>query len=254
VEPILLPFGEGETITDREERTVRVVVDEPELTMTWSRLEAGERGAEPHVHREHADAFYILEGEIEFGVGPDTAQVVRAPAGSAVILPPNVAHMFNNESAARAVYLNFHSPNGGFAEYMRSRRDGREFAWDSWDPPADGGRPASDAVVSRPGDGERFDRGNRTVTILAELPQLSLLELDVTPGWEGVDPHAHDNHLDGFVVLDGEIEFLAGHATVGALMAAAPGVVHGLRRPTTNARLLNFHAPDSGFAGRIRAE
>src|SRR5205809_424723 len=141
MEPILLPLGGGETIADRAKRTLRILVDTPELTMTWTRLEAGERGAEPHIHREHADAFYILEGEIEFGLGPDAAHVVHLSAGSAVIAPPNVVHTFNNESAARAVYLNFHSPNGGFAENLRARRDKREFAWDSWDPPADGGRP-----------------------------------------------------------------------------------------------------------------
>jgi hypothetical protein len=37
-------------------------------------------------------------------------------------------------------------------------------------------------------------------------------------------------------------------------MAAPPGVQHGLHRPAGDARLLNFHAPDAGFAGRIRAQ
>ena len=75
----------------------------------------------------------------------------------------------------------------------------------------------------------------------------------MTPGWEGVDPHTHEDHLDGFFVLDGEIEFLAGNADAGAVMAAPPSVEHGLQRPAGDARLLNFHAPDAGFAGRIRA-
>jgi len=56
----------------------------------------------------------------------------------------------------------------------------------------------SDAVVCLPGEGEQFERGNRTITILADTPELSLLELIVTPGWEGVDPHTHDDHVDGF--------------------------------------------------------
>jgi quercetin dioxygenase-like cupin family protein len=139
---------------------------------------------------------------------------------------------------------------------MRAARDGHggDFEWDNWDPPADGGRPASDAVVCLPGDGERFERGDRTVTILADTPELSLLELAVTPGWEGVDPHSHDDHLDGFFVLDGPIEFLAGVARQGMVMAARPGAEHGIQRPTSDARLLNFHAPDGGFAGRIRAQ
>ena len=254
MEARLLPPGDGETIRDREARNVLILVDEPQLVMTWTRYEAGERGPDPHVHRQHADAFYIVEGEIEFGLGPGAEHVVRAPAGSVVIAPPNVVHTFANESDARAVYLNFHAPNGGFADFLRAARDKREFEWDSWDPPEDGGRPASHAVVCLPHEGERFERGDRTVTILADTPDLSFLELAVTPGWEGVDPHTHDEHLDGFFVLDGEIEFLAGHAPEGAVMAAAPGVQHGVHRPTGDTTLLNFHAPDAGFAGRIRAQ
>ena len=251
---VLLGPGEGETISDREERNVLILVDEPQLVMTWTRYEPGERGPDPHVHRKHADGFYIVDGEIEFGLGPGGEHLVQAPAGSVVIAPPNVVHTFANESDARAVYLNFHAPNGGFADFLRAMRDEREFEWDSWDPPADGGRPVSDAVVCLAGDGERFERGDRRITILADTPELSLLEMDVTPGWEGVDPHSHDDHLDGFFVLDGEIEFLAGHASDGAVMAAPPGTVHGLHRPAGDARLLNFHAPDAGFAGRIRAQ
>ncbi len=253
MEATLLPPGEGETISDRAARNVLILVDEPQLVMTWTRYESGERGPDPHVHRQHADAFYIVEGEIEFGLGPGAEHIVRAPAGSVVIAPPNVVHTFANESDARAVYLNFHAPNGGFADFLRAARDKREFEWDSWDPPEDGGRPASHAVVCLPDEGERFERGDRTVTILADTPELSFLELAVTPGWEGVDPHTHDDHLDGFFVLDGEIEFLAGHAPEGAVMVAAPGVQHGAHRPTGDTTLLNFHAPDAGFAGRIRA-
>jgi len=251
---VFLSPGEGETISDREARNVLILVDEPQLVMTWTRYEAGERGPDPHVHRQHADAFFIVQGEIEYGLGPGAEHVVRAPAGSVVIAPPNVVHTFGNESDARAVYLNFHAPNGGFADFLRAARDKREFEWDSWDPPEHGGRPASHAVVCLPDEGERFERGDRTVTILADTPELSFLELAMTPGWEGVDPHTHDDHLDGFFVLDGEIEFLAGHAPEGAVMAAAPGVRHGVHRPTGDTTLLNFHAPDAGFAGRIRAQ
>jgi len=251
---VLLGPGEGETISDREERNVLILVDEPQLVMTWTRYEPGERGPDPHVHRKHADGFYIVDGEIEFGLGPGGEHLVQAPAGSVVIAPPNVVHTFANESDARAVYLNFHAPNGGFADFLRAMRDDREFEWDSWDPPADGGRPVSDAVVCLPGEGERFERGDRTITILADTHELSLLEMAVTPGWEGVDPHSHDDHLDGFFVLDGEIEFLAGVGRAGAVMAAPPGAEHGLQRPAGDAQLLNFHAPDAGFAGRIRAQ
>ena len=82
---VLLGPGEGETISDREARNVLILVDEPQLVMTWTRYEAGERGPDPHVHHEHADGFYIVEGEIEFRLGPGAEHVVQAPAGSVVI-------------------------------------------------------------------------------------------------------------------------------------------------------------------------
>jgi hypothetical protein len=41
----------------------------------------------------------------------------------------------------------------GFAAYLRGARDGAPAAWDSFDPPADGGRPATEVLLVRPDDG-----------------------------------------------------------------------------------------------------
>jgi len=256
VEPILLRPGEGEIITDRAERTVRIIVSQPLLDMTWTRFEAGERGPDPHVHHEHTDSFYIVEGEIEFGLGPDGAELVRAPAGTVVAIPPNVVHTFGNESNARAVYLNFHAPSTGFADSLRARRDGRTedaSRWDSFDPPADGGLPATNAIVCRAGEGERLERQAGTTTILAELTEISFFELVLENGWPGIEAHAHDDHLDSFFVLAGEVDFVhSGRAQAGTLMAALPQVEHGIQSASGGTRLLNVHAPDAGFAESIR--
>ena len=72
---------------------------------------------------------------------------VRAPAGSYVAVPPNVVHTFVNASGDDATWLNFHAPDRGFAAYLRAARDGRDAAWDSFDPPMDGGRSPGDVVV-----------------------------------------------------------------------------------------------------------
>ena len=133
---VLLAPGEGETIVDKPRRTVRLLMAHELLDVTWTRHEAGERGAEPHVHREHTDSFYVLEGELTFRIGPDL-EPVTAPADTFVAVPPNVIHGFDNDSSQRAQFLNFHAPSGGFAEYMRGASPG----FDSFDPPADGGRP-----------------------------------------------------------------------------------------------------------------
>jgi hypothetical protein len=59
-------------------------------------------------------------------------------------------HTFVNASDAAATWLNFHAPDNGFAAYLRAARNGDQKAWDSFDPPADGGRPAADVVVRQP--------------------------------------------------------------------------------------------------------
>ncbi len=113
-----------------------------------------------------------------------------------------------------------------------------------------------DSIVSRPGDGERFERDNRTVTIRIDLPELSVHELEFDTTFE-VPPHSHDDHVDAFYVLEGELELTVGDDVVrvgpGTLIAEPRGVMHGLRNPGPgHVRILNFHAPDAGFADVIR--
>lgn len=140
---------QGETITDTERRNVVLLVDREELSITRSRYAPGERGPDPHVHREHTDSFYVLEGELAFRLGPD-GQDLRVPAGTFVAVPPNLVHSFQNAGGTDARFLNFHTPDGGFARYMRDLRDGNEASFDSFDPPPDGGLPARDAIVIHP--------------------------------------------------------------------------------------------------------
>src|SRR5919198_3406936 len=81
--PILLRPGEGETVVDRAERTLRILVELEQVIVTWFRYEPGEEGPEPHVHRHHTDAFYVLEGDVEFGLGPDVQRFSGGPAAPA---------------------------------------------------------------------------------------------------------------------------------------------------------------------------
>jgi quercetin dioxygenase-like cupin family protein len=112
------------------------------------------------------------------------------------------------------------------------------------------------AIISRPGEGERYIRDNRVVTIKVDLPELSIHEVDFDPTFE-VSPHTHD-HVDTLYVVEGEIEFLDGNCVVragpGTLLAAPAGAKHGFRNPGPGrARILVLHAPDSGFAEVIRS-
>jgi len=112
-----------------------------------------------------------------------------------------------------------------------------------------------DPVISRPGDGERFERSDRTLTVRVDLPGLSVIDISFEESFF-VDPHTHDDHVDAFLVLEGEVEFTAGEETVrlgpGSVIAAPPGARHGFRSAGGTARVLNFHAPDAGFVAGIR--
>src|SRR5512144_35192 len=100
----MLRVADGETITRRDRREVVILAAHPALTITWSRYAAGERGPDPHVHREHTDAFYVLEGELTFAVGPRADRVVTGPGGF-VAVPPGVVHTFANHGPAEARWL-----------------------------------------------------------------------------------------------------------------------------------------------------
>ena len=142
-EATLLSFAEeGETVTDRPERTIRILTDLPELCMTWTRYVPGEEGPGPHIHKEHLDAFFVLTGELNFGLGPDVERVKAGP-GTFVMAPQHVIHTFRNDGPGEATWLNFHAPSKGFASFLRDN----DFVWDSFDAPADGGHPLSEAIV-----------------------------------------------------------------------------------------------------------
>ena len=112
-EPIVLRPGEGETLRGSVIKTAR-----PELSVLEVSVPSGMEVA-PHLHRAHSDAFYVLEGELEFIVGEE---VVRAEVGGYVLSPPGVVHGFRNTGPVTARVLNLHAP-GGFAEYLLELAD-----------------------------------------------------------------------------------------------------------------------------------
>ena len=67
-----------------------------------------------------------------------------------------------------------------------------------------------DGIVAGPDGGEKLVRGPRNHRILAELPELEVIELCFGPDFEGVEPHTHTDQIDSFYVLEGEAEFTVG--------------------------------------------
>ena len=62
--------------------------------------------AEPHAHRGHETAIYVLEGRVETRYGAGLAESVVSEAGDFLFIPPDVPHEAVNLSAtepARAI-------------------------------------------------------------------------------------------------------------------------------------------------------
>jgi quercetin dioxygenase-like cupin family protein len=223
----VIPPGGGEIVGDSAERRVEILSDDPAINATLSRFGPGREGASLHVHREHSDLFYVLEGELTVRLGPEDRQVI-VPAGSVARVPPGVVHGFRNASDADVRYLNFHVPGQRFTDYMRGLRDGVPFAYDQFDPPADGGVPANEAAIGEP------------------VVDIDALRLEERCGEHDEDVHAHDfvaslYVLEGEAVLalDGERHTLS----PGTFAQVPPGVPHALAFPRRT-RYLSLRAPN----------
>ena len=109
-EPVFLPAGEGERI-----RQHRVLGEVGQIEASELFFPADFKGVDPHTHPDHADSFYVLEGEIEFFLGGEWR---RATPGAYDSIPPNVEHGFRPAGTAIRL-LNFHTPNVGFVDSLR---------------------------------------------------------------------------------------------------------------------------------------
>ncbi len=242
-------------IGDSADRRVEILSDGDELHATWSRFGPHREGADLHVHRRHTDIFYVLAGELTVLLGPAGESQV-APAGTLARVPPLVAHGFRNGSEAELRYLNFHAPGQGFADYMRSIRDGRTLAFDQEEPPADGGRPPTEASIGR---GELVaDRPGLRVDLLTDIDEIGICEVTSDAGGPSPPAHVHARHSESFYVLAGEIALVVGEqelvAGPGAWVHVPAGVPHTFElRGEGQVRFLDVHAPSCGFGDFVRA-
>jgi mannose-6-phosphate isomerase-like protein (cupin superfamily) len=223
-----------------------------QLCITESHFPDARPGASPHFHRQHADSFYVLEGSLAVLVRDEEKLLSE---GACVCAPPHVVHGFRSTSPTR--FLNFHTPDAGFAENIRALDRGEAGGFDSFDAEVGSGPSASDAISLNAGEGERLEANTRAATIKIGRDELSLIEFELEPDFEGPAPHAHDDQIDSFYVLEGEADFLMGKETLrlgaGSFVAAPIGVEHTFwNSGPGRARLLNVHAPSSDFHEFLR--
>ena len=195
--------GEGQALFGGR---IVIKADFEQLCITESEFARARPGAGPHLHRRHTDSFYVLEGELALLVHdeehPLRARGVRVPAarrrprvqehlGGPVPQLPHAGRRLRGAISGRSTAAR------RAASTASTSRVGS-------------GLPASGATVLAAGEGERLEGETRVATIKIGRDELTLIEFELEPSFEGPDPHTHDDHVDAFYVLEGEVEFRLG--------------------------------------------
>jgi quercetin dioxygenase-like cupin family protein len=245
----IVPIADGEAVL-RGEREVCILLTREEVTITHARYPGGEQVAGPHVHHEHTDAFFVLEGGLTFQVGGEDTEITVS-AGDFVAAPPLVAHSFRTTGDRPARWLTIHARDGGFGAFMRGIRDGVEAEWDIAPVPSGGGLPASAAVVTPGATGESPEPGSR---LMCALSDISVAEWHLNGANSEPSFPQGGEQVHSIFVIEGEVEATleGGRRTVGpgTLISGAPGARFAIDCPGS-AWVLSLHTPDAGFADRL---
>ncbi len=246
VEPIL--------VTDTPQRTIHIHVASEQLVVTKTRYRAGERGPELHVHHQHADCFYVLDGALTLSLENGERTL---GAGSFVLVPPDVVHTFRNDGPGELNFFNLHAPGMGFDRYLQGLYDAEyTVPFDQHPAPEGGGRDPGLVIA---GTGELVaERPSLDVVLLGDASELAISSSLGAPGEPSPPPHFHPRHAETFHVLGGEMTFTVDgnevHADAGSWVHVPPRTVHTFAFPgTEDARFLSVHTPSYGWGAFLRA-
>lgn len=106
-------------------------------------------GPVAHVHNRNSEAFYLLDGELEFLNGDEK---ITARSGDFIYVPPGIRHRFLNKSTRHAKMLFLFTPGGPEALFMRGDEPTPGVPAPLWDAErfADYGEAVSDLDIDSP--------------------------------------------------------------------------------------------------------
>jgi mannose-6-phosphate isomerase-like protein (cupin superfamily) len=117
--------GEGKAITNPIGGGMMVKVRDEDTGGAYSIhdnvIPAGSPGPLPHLHRDHEETFYVLEGGLTVRVGE---RKITAPASSFVVIPCGVVHQPSNPGTEPTRVLLIFSP-AGMERFFEEAAEGR---------------------------------------------------------------------------------------------------------------------------------
>jgi mannose-6-phosphate isomerase-like protein (cupin superfamily) len=117
---IVLQPGEGRSLTLGTGLQLCFKADDPETEGRYSvsvvEVAANDSGTTPHVHREHDELFFVLQGTPTFEIEGETHEAVP---GTFVLVPRGSRHRWWNPGDAPTRVLNIHAPSFGFEQFIR---------------------------------------------------------------------------------------------------------------------------------------
>lgn len=260
MDPNFLRPREGERIAGDDELGVTLLADLDQIGIAEIRAEPSSETPPLHLHNRHAECFFVLEGELTFRLED---RELQARPGSWVYVPPEVVHTFGITNDSTAHFLDIHVPSHGFGDFVRGLHSARDeeglravrAAFDQHPLPEYSSADPGSVLLwtGAAADGETItDRPGRRVTLLLDAGEIAMTETIYGPGERGLELHVHHDHVDGFVVVEGELTFPLREgslrASAGTLVLVPPDIVHSFRNDgTETARLFNLHVPSCGF-------
>ena len=252
--PLLAPPGEGEIVTDRPERTLRILGELDELIVTWFRYAARRERARaarpPPAHRRLLRA----RGRARVALGADGTALTALP-GMFAAAPPNVVHTFRNASDATAVFLNLHVAVAGLRR-LHPRPRSTASTSTTRRPTAAARSPTRSSPG--PDEAETLENERQHAPDPLRPAAADRDRPDLPAGVRGRRPAHPRRPRRRLLRARGRVRVpcrrRAARRGPGTFVAAPPDTVHGFRNAGPEPiRFLNLHAPPAGFLDRLRA-
>ena len=114
--PIVLRAGEGRGYALGADSSLVFKADGDAYSIAVATARPNDPGTTPHVHSEHDDMSFVIEGALTYEIAGETHE---APAGTFVLVPRGATHRWWNPHPEPATFLNVHIAGHGFESFIQ---------------------------------------------------------------------------------------------------------------------------------------